>query len=88
MSEMDKLSLYYSDSIAMKAEFAKLSTQQEKDALVATFIKKLRNQGLSKDEIESILNIELVTESQGNRVMISQTAAYKAALAKALGTTR
>ncbi len=85
---MDKLSLYYSDFIAMKAEFAKLSTQQEKDALVATFVKKLRNQGLSKDEIESILNIELVTESQGNRVMISQTAAYKAALAKALGTTR
>lgn len=85
---MDKLSLYYSDFIAMKAEFAKLSTQQEKDALIVTFVKKLRNQGLSKDEIESILNIELVTESQGNRVMISQTAAYKAALAKALGTTR
>lgn len=85
---MSKLSLYYNESIALKFEFAKLSTQQEKEALVAAFVERLRNLGLSEDVIKSILNVELVTESQGNRVMISQTAAYKAALAKALGTKR
>jgi hypothetical protein len=82
---MDKSYFWGQESIAMKAEFAKLPTQQERDVLVADFVSKLKQHGLTTDEIKSVLNIELVTGSQSSRVFISQTTAYKAAVAKALG---
>lgn len=82
---MDQLERLRNASVAMKAEFAKLSSQQEKDALVANFVRTLKNLNLTEDEIKRVLNTELVMDSQSNRVMISQTAAYKAAVAKALG---
>lgn len=83
---MDKWRLYNNESIAMKAEFEGLSTQQEKDALVANFVNRLKRLGLSIDEIKKVLSIEYFTEAQSNRILVSQTTAYKAAVAKALGT--
>jgi hypothetical protein len=76
----------YSDlSIRMKAFFAKAQTADEKQRIVDKFVKTLRADGLSDEEIIKIGNIELLLEAQGNRVMISNTEAYKLALAKALG---
>jgi len=72
----------------MKAKFAKTPTQTEKYALVNDFVVFLREEGLSDSEITTVLNIELIMESQGNRQMISANADYKAAVAKALGGTK
>lgn len=85
---MDKSSFFYRDSIAMKAKFEKLTTQHERDVLVANFVFRLKQQGLTTEEIKSVLSVELVTDSQSSRIFISQTAAYQAAVAKALGEKR
>lgn len=85
---MNQLERLRNDSIVMKEEFARLSSQQDKDALVANFVKMLEDLNLTKDEMNSILNTELVMDSQSNKVMISQTVAYKAAVAKVLGEAK
>lgn len=72
-------------SIKMKAEFAKATTIEEKQRIVDNFVNELRAAGRSDEEITKTGNIERLTEAQGNRVMISNTEAYKKALAKALG---
>lgn len=83
---MDELRVYDKDSIAMKAKFQSLSTQQEKDALVADFVDRLKRQGLTSDEIKKVLSVEYITDAQSNRILVSLTSAYKVAVAKALGT--
>jgi len=79
------LSSYYNRSIKMKQRFAKASSNVEAEAIVQAFVDILKEDGLSSDEIKDILNIELLLDSQNNRQMISNNAAYKAAVAKALG---
>ena len=85
---MKNLASYYSQSIKMKAEFAKKSTEVEKNKLVAEFVESLRREGLNDDEIKTVLNIERLTEAQNSRQMISAREDYKAAVAKALGRTK
>jgi ADP-dependent phosphofructokinase/glucokinase len=83
-----KISVYYDRSIKMKAEFAKKSTETDKNKLVKDFVDFLRREGLNDSEIQQVLNIELMLDSQGNRQMISANADYKAAVAKALGVKK
>lgn len=79
------LSIYYNRSIKMKQRFAQARSSVEEEAIVQAFVDSLQEEGLSSDEIKKVLNIELVLDSQNNRQMISNNAAYKAAVAKALG---
>lgn len=85
---MDKSSYFNDESIAMKAKFEQLKTQHERDVLVAKFVFRLKQYGLTTEEIKSVLNVEVVNESQCSRAFISQTEAFKAAVAKALGEKR
>jgi ADP-dependent phosphofructokinase/glucokinase len=82
------ISVYYDQSIKMKAQFAKQTTEAGKNKLVKDFVDFLRSEGLANTEIQTVLNIELIMDSQGNRQMISANADYKAAVAKALGETK
>ena len=59
-----------------------------KQRLVKDFVDFLRREGLNDSEIQQVLNIELMLDSQGNRQMISANADYKAAVAKALGVKK
>lgn len=79
------LSIYYNRSIKMKQRFAQARSSVEEEAIVQAFVVSLQEEGLSSDEIKKVLNIELLLDSQNNRQMISNNAAYKAAVAKALG---
>ena len=77
--------VYYNQSVKMKAQFAKQTTEAKKNKLVKDFVDYLRSEGLTNIEIQTVLNIEHSMEAQGNRQMISANADYKAAVAKALG---
>jgi predicted nucleic acid-binding protein len=57
----------------MKTQFAKARTAGEKQQIVNNFVEELRLANLSNDEIVKIGNIERLLESQGNRIMISNT---------------
>ena len=79
---------YLELSIRMKAQFKEARTVGERQRIVNEFVSKLRAAGFSDKEIIDIGKKELLLDSQGNRIMISNTEAYKQALAKALGVKK
>jgi len=71
--------------IRMKARFAQAKTFAEKQQIVDNFVKELRANGLSNEEIIKISEIKRLKIAQDSREMISNNDAYKKALEKALG---
>jgi hypothetical protein len=69
----------------MRERYVKATTVSKKEAIILAFVDTLKQSGLLSHEIESVLNIEMVLDSQGNRQMMSNNAAYKVAVNKALG---
>ncbi|HBJ1651613.1 hypothetical protein [Clostridium botulinum] len=82
---MIDLTKYLLECDSVRTKFMQKNSQNDRERLINDFVDYLYEEGLSKDQIEEILNCESFLEAQGNSQMITNNKSYKEAVAKALG---